>query len=396
MKLLKIFLFLIFSFLFYPIFFKAQEPPIITVSPEGYAKTVVKIIPFSGDKGAEVANLLKRALNLHLIILALEERAPSTKDPTLKGSVSLSGGSYFFQGELTDPISGKSFNLRAEATNHVLLVSSIADKVVELLTKYQGISLSKIAFVRRTERADELIITDFLKQDFRRLRTAELILFPKFSPSGKKIAYIVYEKGTYRLEVDHIQGLERKEYRIKGIAGPPVWLPDEERMILTLEERGEVGLFLFDLRKEEISKLHTGLGVRQAGSVSPDGRFAAFVASLRDKPQVYMLNLSSGEARRVSFEGGQETSPRFSPKGNLLIYLLSQKTLVLYDLSNNKKTQLALTFSITDPSFSPTGDYLIFRAKGKKGGIYILHLDSRAYQAYLPYDNLYYPDWGRH
>ncbi len=198
------------------------------------------------------------------------------------------------------------------------------------------------------------------------------------------------------MEVANIQGLERREYKIKGIAGPPVWFPDEERMILTLEERGEVGLFLFDFKRNEITKLHTGLGVRQAGSVSPDGRLVAFVASLRDKPQVYMLNLPSGETRRVSFEVGQATSPRFSPKGNLLIYLLSQKTLILYDLSNNKKTQLALPFSITDPAFSLTGDYLIFRAKGKKGGIYILHIDSRAYQAYLPYDNLYYPDWGRY
>ncbi len=396
MKFLKISLFLLFSFFFYPILLKGEEPPLITVSPEGYAKTVVKIIPFSGEKGAEVSNLVKRALNLHLIILALEERAPSTKDPTLTGTVNHSGGRYLFQGDLMDPISGQRFNLRAEATNQNLLASAIADKVVELLTKYHGISLSKVAFVRRTARVDELIITDFLKQDFRRLREAELILFPKFSPSGKKIAYIVYEKGTYRLEVANAQGLDRREYRIKGIAGPPVWLPDEQHLILTLEERGEVGLFLFDLKREEISKLHTGLGVRQAGSVNPDGNLVAFVASLRDKPQVYVLNLHSGEARRISHEGGQATSPRFSPKGNLLVYLLSQKTLVLHDLSTNKKTQLALPFFITDPSFSPTGDYLIFRAKGKKGGIYILHLDSRTYQSYLLYDNLYYPDWGRH
>jgi len=396
MKSLKIFLFFFFSFLFFPIFLRAQEPPLITVSPEGYAKRVVKIIPFSGDKGAEVSNLVKRALNLHLIILALEERAPSTKDPTLTGMVSQSEGRYLFEGQLTDPISEKVFNLRAEATNKVLLASAIADKVVELLTKYQGISLSKVVFVRRTARMDELIITDFLKQDSRRLRTAELILFPKFSPSGKKVAYIVYEKGSYRLEVANVQGLERREYRIKGIAGPPVWLPDEEQLILTLEERGEVGLFLFDLKKGELSKLNTGLGVRQAGSVSPDGSLVAFVASLRDKPQVYLLNLRSGEARRVSFEGGQATSPRFSPKRNLLVYLLFQTTLVIYDLSNNKKTQLSLPFTITDPSFSPTGDYLIFRAKGKKGGIYILHLDSRSFQSYLPYDNLYYPDWGRY
>jgi len=58
MKLLKIFIIFFFSFLFYSIFLKAQELPIITVSPEGYTKTVVKIIPFSGDKGAEVSNLV--------------------------------------------------------------------------------------------------------------------------------------------------------------------------------------------------------------------------------------------------------------------------------------------------------------------------------------------------
>ena len=394
MKFLKISLLLIF-FLLKAACIHSEELPVITVGPERYGKRVVNIVPFSGEKGAEVSNLVKRALNHHLVILALESSSLSSTDPTLTGTISHREGAYLFRGELVEPISGKRFNLKAEATNPSLLACALADKTMELLTNYQGICLSKIAFVRRTSRGDELIVADFLRQNFYRVRTAELILFPKISPYGKKIAYLVYEKGTYRIETASIQGLDRREYNIAGIAGPPVWLPDEEGLILTVEDGGEIGLYRLDLKKETISKVHSGVGVRQAGSVSPDGNFVAFVASLRDKPQVYLLNLRSKEVRRLSFEGGQATSPRFSPKGNILIYLLSERTLVIYDLSTNKKKQIALPFAVSDPSFSPTGDYLIVRAKGKRGGIYIVHLDSYVYQAYLPYENLYYPDWGR-
>ena len=44
---------------------------------------------------------------------------------------------------------------------------------------------------------DTLYVMDFSKLHLKKIKTADLILFPKFSPSGRKIAYIIYKNGKY-------------------------------------------------------------------------------------------------------------------------------------------------------------------------------------------------------
>ncbi|MEZ0343394.1 MAG: hypothetical protein ABWJ99_01105 [Caldimicrobium sp.] len=382
---------------------KAQDSAVITVTPQSFSKIIIRIPPFEGETEEEVSSLIRKLLNYHLICVALKEpplKGFKEKSYYLKGRLS-KGSRFFFEGELIDVFEEKPIKrYKAEATSLEKLAYALSDQIIRDISPYQGVSQSKLVFVKRNKRGDHLYIMDFSKRNLKRIRSAELILFPKFSPSGKKIAYLIYEKGHYNLEIYHILTGEVEKFKLQGLSSAPIWASDERHLYLTLGKEGEINVYKFSLEEKTLTPLTKGKGVHQAGSISPDERFIAYVGDSSGNPQIYFLDLSTKQIKRISFEGKYNTSPRFSPKGDRLLYLSSQggqNQLVIYNLkTGEKKKYLLQGINLTDPSFSPTGDYLIFKAKGKYGkGLYLLHLDSLLYYSYLPFENLYYPDWGK-
>ncbi len=382
---------------------EAQDSAIITVTPQSFSKIIVRIPPFEGEREEEASSLIRKLLNYHLICIALKEpplKGFKEKSYYLKGKLT-KNGKIFFEGELIDVFEEKPIkHYRIEASSLERLSYALADEVIKAISPYQGISQSKLAFVRRGEKGDNLFIMDFSKRNLKNIRSAELILFPKFSPSGKKIAYLIYDKKTYYLEIYHVLTGEVERFKLPGLSSAPLWASDERQLYLTLGKEGEINIYKFSLEDKSLNPITKGRGVHQAGSISPDGRFIAYVGDSSGNPQVYILDLLSKQTKRISFEGKYNTSPRFSPKGDKLLYLSSQggqNQLIIYNLkTGEKKKYLLRGIALTDPAFSPTGDYLIFKAKrGAELGLYLLHLDSLLTYAYLSFENLYYPDWGK-
>lgn len=382
---------------------EAQDSAIITVTPQSFSKIIIRIPPFEGETEEEISSILRKLLNYHLICVALKEppfKGFKEKSYYLKGNLS-KRDQFFFEGELIDVFEEKPIkHYRIENSSLERLVYALSDQIIKDISPYNGVSHSKLVFVKRNKKGDHLYIMDFSKRNLKKIRSAELILFPKFSPSGKKIAYLIYEKNHYHLEVYHILNDEVKRFKLQGLSSAPLWAPDEKHLYLTIGMEGEINIYKFSLEEKTLTSITRGKGIHQAGSISPDGKFIAYVGDSSGSPQIYILDLFSRQTKRISFEGKYNTSPRFSPKGDRLLYLSSQggqSQLVIYDLKTGEEKKYVLKgISLTDPSFSPTGDYLIFKAKGKIGkGLYLLHLDSMLYYSYLPFENLYYPDWGK-
>ncbi|BAU24031.1 hypothetical protein THC_1671 [Caldimicrobium thiodismutans] len=381
----------------------AQNEGIITITPQSYSKVIIRIPPLEGDSGDNAGELLRNLLNYHLFCLALKE-PPLTgfknKEFYLKGKITSSERFFNFSGELWDVYENKPLKkYSAEGSSLERLIYAIADQIIQDISPYRGVSETRFAFVKRTSTGDNLYIMDFSKRNLRKIRSSDLILFPKFSGSGKQLAYIVYEREHYFLEIYSLITRERKKLEVKGLSSAPLWLPDEKSLILTLGKNDEINIYQFFLETQKLIPLTSGKGVHQAGSLSSNGKYLAYVADTSGRPQVYLLNLETLKPQRISFEGKHNTAPRISPKGNLLLYVSSSggdRTLVLYNLKTGEKKSLSIPYTLTDPSFSPSGDFLIFKGKGKKGGgIYLMHLDSLLIYPYLPFENLYYPDWGK-
>lgn len=381
---------------------QSNEVPLITVTPQAYTKTVVRIPNFEGDSRGELSSLVRSLINLHLFCVALEEPPlPGLRDRAhfLRGSLSLKDGLYHFQGELNSPHEGKAKMIRLEATSRELLAYALADLIVEEISPYKGQSKTRIAFVKRDKAGDTLYVMDFSRRNLKKIKSAELILFPKFSPSGKKLAYVYYNGKDLFLEIYEFAKGDSKVFRIPGLSSTPVWMPNERELILTLGRDGEINLFVFNLDRAELNAITSGRGIHQAGSVSPDGKLVAFVGDRTGRPHIYILNLENRKIERISAETNYHTSPRFSPKGEILIYLsqrAGKNELILYNFNKREKKRLVLPYSLSDPAFSPSGDYLIFTGKTRNGtGLYLLHLDSLIVYPYMPAGNLHYPDWGR-
>ncbi len=396
-----LFLFLLLFLLINSISF-AQEPPFITIETSQFKKTVIRVPDFSGEQGSKAAALLRRLFNYHLFLMALKSPPlPGfrAKEYYIKGSVFKENGNLVLQAELWDVLENKllkTFKVYGKAPLEYL-VYRLCDRVIENISSYKGLAETKIAFVKKGETRDSLYLIYFSKKHLSLLDRASLILFPKFSPSGKKLAYVVYNKKGYILKVLNLSTKSRKSISLKGISSAPVWSPDEKGLYLTLTTANKMTICYLDLTSQKIRKIFSEEGVLQVANVSPDGKTIAYVWDPGTGPQVYTFNLITRQRKRVSFEGKYNTSPRFLPKGNKLLYLSKHgaiTTIIIKDLESGKSLKIDTGFYLEDPALSPWGSYLLAWGQSKKGiGFYLIHLDSGLSFLYLPGKRISAPTW---
>ncbi|MCB0407534.1 MAG: PD40 domain-containing protein [Bdellovibrionales bacterium] len=71
-----------------------------------------------------------------------------------------------------------------------------------------------------------------------------------------------------------------------------------------------------------VTKL-TGVGTNSQATLSPKGNLMAFISEMRpnhENPQIYILDLGSGEERRVTYQDGVTSHVTFSPDGRRIVY----------------------------------------------------------------------------
>ena len=98
----------------------------------------------------------------------------------------------------------------------------------------------------------------------------------------------------------------------------PDWSPDG-RAIAYEQQNRLFQIWMIDLR-DRVPKQLTSEGENEDPSWAPDGRHLAFCSSRRGGPQIYVMDVGNGNIRRLTFRGDYNTSPAWSPKGDLLAY----------------------------------------------------------------------------
>ena len=231
--------FLIFFYLCIPC--RAQEFPFITVETSQFKKTIIRVPEFSGDptEGKKAAALLRRLFNYHLFLIALKSPPlPGfrAKEYYLKGKVLKEEGMLTIQAELWNVLENRLIKIFKVYGKGPLeyLVYRLCDRVIKNISAYQGLAETKIVFVKRGGEKSSLYLIYFSKKHRFLIDRAPLVLFPKFSPSGKMLAYLVYKKGEYVLRIFNFKTKKKKSFSIKHISSAPVWSPDETGLFLTL------------------------------------------------------------------------------------------------------------------------------------------------------------------
>jgi TolB protein len=136
-------------------------------------------------------------------------------------------------------------------------------------------------------------------------------------------------------------------------------------------------LALMDQDGANLRYLTSGANLVLTPRFSPSSQDITFMEFGQDDPQIYLLNIETGQRDIVGNFPGMSFSPRFAPDGQRIIMSLQQggnSNLFVMDLRSRATTRLTDTAAIdTSPSYSPDGSQICFESdRGGKPQIYVM------------------------
>jgi TolB protein len=191
----------------------------------------------------------------------------------------------------------------------------------------------------------------------------------RWAPDGRRIVFTSDRTGKPQLwEIDadgrnlrRLRGNDATEYQ----SDPS---PDGRQLAFLSNIDGPERLLLLDLRQATVRDLvrHGESTVFGNPHWSPDGRLVTFSSDHRIGHQIYVVDVATGEERRLSALARGGCEPRFSRDGTKVVYvsrghMQPTSQLVAHELSTGSETTLvdwpALNY---DPVYSPDGSELAF------------------------------------
>ncbi len=249
----------------------------------------------------------------------------------------------------------------------------ISDLVYEKLTGEKGIFSTHIVYVVVEKKNNipsryRLEMADMDGFDPRNLMVSyEPIMSPAWSPDGKKIAYVSFEKNHAGIYLQDIAtGKRRLVTDYPGINGAPSWSPDGTKLAFVLSKAGTPSIYTLDLGTNDLVQRTNGGSIDTEPNWSPDGKSIIFTSSRSGGPQIYRIDLATGSTQRVTYDGNYNASGAFTPDGKNIILLhqvAGAYNIAIANLQTGKIDILTETGRDQTPSVAPNGNMVIFATK---------------------------------
>jgi TolB protein len=298
-------------------------------------------------------------------------------DALVAGSVSrLADGRFDVRYKLWDVVRGADLGGRSDVVASAdlrLAAHHASDFVYEKLTGEKGVFSTRIAYVTKSGRQFALRVTDADGEGGQvALNSAEPIISPSWSPDGRELAYVSFEKQKAVVYTQVIATGQRRELaNFRGTNSAPAWAPDGQSLAVTLSREGGSQIFILNRQGDVQRRLTNSGAIDTEATFSPDGKQIYFVSDRGGSPQVYRMSITGGGAERVTFSGNYNISPSVSPDGRSLAYISrigGAFRLHVMDLGNGGSAK-AITDTNDDerPSFAPNGRLIVYasRAQGR-------------------------------
>ena len=305
---------------------------------------------------------------------AMSDWRSRSADALVAGSVArLADGRYDVRFKLWDVVKGSDLGGQSnavEAPELRLAAHRIADVIYEKLTGDKGVFSTRIAYVTRAGQRYTLRVADADGENGQvALTSGQPIISPAWSPDGKELAYVSFEKQKAVVFVHSVASGERRpiaDYR--GSNSSPAWTADGQRLAVTLSRDGGSQLFSIGKNGESPRRLATSQAIDTEARYSADGRWLYFTSDRGGAPQIYRMPAGGGNAERVTFGGGYNISPSISPDGRMLAYVSRSGgafKLTVLDLATPGAQPVPITDTADDehPSFAPNGRLLVYATK---------------------------------
>ena len=269
----------------------------------------------------------------------------------------------------------------------------IADQVYEKILGVRGAFWTRIAYVTANgfgkDAQYSLMIADsdgFNPQTV--VKSREPLLSPAWSPDGRKLAYVSFERGNSTIYIQEIAtGAREVVASFRGINGAPAFSPDGRRLALTLSRTGNPEVYVMDLASKQLTQITRHYGIDTEPVWTPDGQSLVFTSDRAGKPNLYQVPAAGGEATRVSFEGDSNARATISFDGKKIAMAQGRGNvyrIAVLDRSfgGSGRWQTLSPGNLDEsPSFAPNASMLLYATKeGSRGVLYAVSADGRVRQ----------------
>jgi len=342
---------------------------------------------------------------------AMPEWRSRAADALVGGSaMRLADGRFDVRFKLWDVVKGGDLAAQSQAVvarDLRLAAHRIADVIHEKLTGAKGVFATRVAYVSKDRNQYTLRVADSDGYDPNGrpdgehiLASPEPIISPAWSPDGRELAYVSFEKQKAVVYTQDVStGKRRSIADFRGSNSAPAWSPDGQTLALTLSREGGSQLYTMSRNGEGLRRLTNTTAIDTEPAFSPDGKTIYFVSDRGGSPQVYRMPASGGGAERVTFSGTYNISPAISPDGRTLAYITRQGNafkLQTLDLAGGGTPQ-SLTDTTDDesPSFAPNGRLIIYATRsGGRDVLMTTTLDGKIKARLASTSDVREPVWG--
>ncbi len=266
----------------------------------------------------------------------------------------------------------------------------VADAVYEALTGVPGAFSTRIAYVTSTgtgaDSRYELVVADadgYGPQTV--VGSPEPLLSPAWSPDGRRLAYVSFEKGNSAIYVQEVAtGARELVSSGKGINGAPAFSPDGRKLALTLSRSGNPEVYVRDLASGRETQLTQHWAIDTEASWSPDGQTVYFTSDRGGKPQIYKVPAGGGNPERVTLSGDYNARASVSPDGRRIAVAQgrgNEYRIAVWDTESQRFTVLTPGVLDESPSFAPNGSMVLYATReGTRGVLSAVSADGNVRQ----------------
>jgi len=235
------------------------------------------------------------------------------------GTIRVSGAS----GAITAEGRGKRLNCPfafAEDKSARMAARRLSDAMCEAYAQQKGFACDKIAFVSR-KGADltELCMCYPDGFDIRQLTTTgKQVVGPRWKDENTLFYTGIMNAGPQIWQYDTAAGRRSLKWSFKGLSTGACVSPDGRKAAIILSFQGNPELYVIDLGSGNWTRLTTTpLASEGQPSWSPDGRQIVYVSDETRHPQLYVIDVATKAKRRLTSKGSQNVDPDWGKDGRI-------------------------------------------------------------------------------